>query len=226
MILFSLRNSSILWLVTCISSISADSQNFILAKVGSSVVLPCHWKNVSTLSPHVEWRTFTETVFERKGEEQYQGEGYQDRVDVPKEKLKDGDCSLVLQNIRPADEGVYESYLLVKRGKRSLSSKRVFLQSVELWVDVTERLQTARSAKPSSVLILLDLSAAFDTENHKILLSALTDLGITGTAWKWFESYLEDRHYQTGAPSSVLTVSDWCSILCTDYVRLVLHPLY
>ncbi|KAI4881969.1 hypothetical protein NFI96_034405, partial [Prochilodus magdalenae] len=31
---------------------------------------------------------------------------------------------------------------------------------------------------------------------HKILLSVLTDLGITGTAWKWFESYLEGRHYQ------------------------------
>ncbi|KAI4891458.1 hypothetical protein NFI96_024367 [Prochilodus magdalenae] len=61
---------------------------------------------------------------------------------------------------------------------------------------VTERLHAARSAKLSSVLILLDLSAAFDTVNHKILLSVLTDLGITGTAWKWFESYLEDRHYQ------------------------------
>ncbi|KAI4876496.1 hypothetical protein NFI96_010593, partial [Prochilodus magdalenae] len=37
----------------------------------------------------------------------------------------------------------------------------------------------------------------FDTVNHKILLSVLIDLGITGTAWKWFESYLEGRHYQT-----------------------------
>ncbi|KAI4892091.1 hypothetical protein NFI96_003228, partial [Prochilodus magdalenae] len=63
-------------------------------------------------------------------------------------------------------------------------------------IAVTARLQTARSAKLSSVLILLDLSAVFDTVNHKILLSVLTDLGITGTAWKWFESYLEDRHYQ------------------------------
>ncbi|KAI4879268.1 hypothetical protein NFI96_025816, partial [Prochilodus magdalenae] len=63
-------------------------------------------------------------------------------------------------------------------------------------IAVTERLHAARSAKLSSVLILLDLSAAFKTVNHKILLSVLTDLGITGTAWKWFESYLEDRHYQ------------------------------
>ncbi|KAI4896979.1 hypothetical protein NFI96_002572 [Prochilodus magdalenae] len=52
-------------------------------------------------------------------------------------------------------------------------------------------------------LILLNLSAAFDTVNHKILLSVLTDLGITGTAWKWFESYLEDRHYQLTTLSSI-----------------------
>ncbi|KAI4888485.1 hypothetical protein NFI96_000283 [Prochilodus magdalenae] len=31
---------------------------------------------------------------------------------------------------------------------------------------------------------------------------------------------------ETGAPPSVLTVSDWCSTLCTDCLRLVLHPLY
>ncbi|KAI4887129.1 hypothetical protein NFI96_005245 [Prochilodus magdalenae] len=31
---------------------------------------------------------------------------------------------------------------------------------------------------------------------------------------------------RTGAPSSVPTVSDWCSILCTDCLGLVLHPLY
>ncbi|KAK3543151.1 hypothetical protein QTP70_011943 [Hemibagrus guttatus] len=48
---------------------------------------------------------------------------------------------------------------------------------------VTEKLHAARSAKLSSVLILLDLSAAFDTVNHKTLLSTLRSLGICGTAW-------------------------------------------
>ncbi|KAI4899640.1 hypothetical protein NFI96_008091 [Prochilodus magdalenae] len=78
-------------------------------------------------------------------------------------------------------------------------------------IAVTERLQTARSAKLPTVLILLDLSAAFDTVNHKILLSVLTDLGITGTAWKWFESYLEDHHYQIcNLISACLTdISSW-----------------
>ncbi|KAI4903988.1 hypothetical protein NFI96_027339, partial [Prochilodus magdalenae] len=78
-------------------------------------------------------------------------------------------------------------------------------------IAVTERLHAATSARLSSVLILLDLSAAFDMVNHKILLSVLTDLGITGTAWKWFESYLEDCHYQvtwngsTSAPCRLST---------------------
>ncbi|KAK3562981.1 hypothetical protein QTP86_013199 [Hemibagrus guttatus] len=61
---------------------------------------------------------------------------------------------------------------------------------------VTEKLHAARSAKLSSVLILLHLSATFDTVNHKTLLSTLRSLGICGTAWEWFASYLDSRSYQ------------------------------
>jgi hypothetical protein len=48
--------------------------------------------------------------------------------------------------------------------------------------------------KQASLLVSMDLSAAFDTVDHEILLDILTrNVGISGSAIQWFKSYLRDR---------------------------------
>ncbi len=63
-------------------------------------------------------------------------------------------------------------------------------------LSVTEALRIAKADSKSSVLILLDLSAAFDTVNHQILLSTLSSLDITGIPLCWFESYLTGQSFR------------------------------
>lgn len=51
----------------------------------------------------------------------------------------------------------------------------------------------------AAVLLLLDLTLAFDTVDHAILLSSLVHhVSVRGTALDWFRSYLFDRSYWLG----------------------------
>ena len=43
------------------------------------------------------------------------------------------------------------------------------------------------------ILVLLDLSAAFDTVDHRLLLDKLYRIGILGNAHRWMHSYLSER---------------------------------
>ena len=54
-----------------------------------------------------------------------------------------------------------------------------------------------------SILLFLDLSSAFDTIDHAILLSILqTKYGLNGIVLKWFESYISNRNFRVNIGKS------------------------
>ena len=72
-------------------------------------------------------------------------------------------------------------------------------------VRVTNDLLMAADTGSPSLLILLDLTAAFDTVDHNILLHRLqSTIGLYGNAHNWFSSYLTDRteHVALGKATS------------------------
>ena len=52
------------------------------------------------------------------------------------------------------------------------------------------------------ILVMLDLSAAFDTVAHEYLLNDLKFIGINGSAYRWLESYLQNREVTVVASQS------------------------
>ncbi len=63
-------------------------------------------------------------------------------------------------------------------------------------VKITNDLLLASDQGCISLLLLLDLSAAFDTIDHDILIDRLQNYtGIQGQALRWFRSYPSDRYH-------------------------------
>lgn len=63
-------------------------------------------------------------------------------------------------------------------------------------VKVLNDIHLSSDVSKISVLVLLDLSAEFDTVDHKILFDRLEKLvGLSSTMLNWFKSYLQDREY-------------------------------
>ena len=74
-----------------------------------------------------------------------------------------------------------------------------------------------------SALCLLDLTAAFDTVDHELLLSRLErQFGLRDSILQWFRSYLGDRSFRVVYGASTSTV---VFIVCSVPQGSVLGPL-
>ena len=123
-------------------------------------------------------------------------------------KKKNGLDSDILKNYRPVSNLTFISEVIEKvisgRLNEHLINNSLFdpLQSAyrdkhsteTALIKVQNDILSALDAGSSAILLMLDLSAAFDTIDHDILLSRLCNVyGITGNSLDWFRSYLTGR---------------------------------
>ena len=159
----------------------------------------------------------------------------------------------VLKNYRPVSNITFVSKIIEKYALKSLNNYMSNnnlcdpLQSAYKSLHTTETallkvkgdIMQHLSNRQGVFLVLVDLSAAFDTVNHKILLKRLaTDLGVGGTVLKWFESYLTGRTTRVcidgtfskshplnyGVPQGSL-VGPTCFSIYTSRIGLIINKL-
>ena len=89
-------------------------------------------------------------------------------------------------------------------------AKRTTVQAIaELYIDVIDSWEN----KKSTLATFLDLSKAFDTIDHNILINKLNFYGIRGVALSWFQSYLcERKHFIQYKSHNSVTSSITCGV--------------
>ena len=109
---------------------------------------------------------------------------------------------------------------ILSKAQFGFRAKHSTSQAVSL---ITDKIQKAIEEGLFSCGIFLDLSKAFDTVNHKILISKLEHYGLHGKVKNWFVSYLEYRRQFVSIGNSK---SDECVVSCGVPQGSVLGPCY
>ena len=122
--------------------------------------------------------------------------------------LKKSGLDLIFKNFRPVSNLSFISKSVEKAVLNQLldhchenapfptnqSSFRKFHSTETALLRVQSDILSSMDRQEVTLLVLLDLSAAFDTLDHGILVDILSsDFGIVGDALKWIESYLAER---------------------------------
>lgn len=114
----------------------------------------------------------------------------------------------IFKNYRPVSNLVFVSKVMEKAVAVRIFAHLRFNNLLEIFQSAYKELHSTETAllrvqndvlraidnRESVFLVMIDLSAAFDTIDHSVMLSLLKNsFGIEGTALNWFKTYLTNR---------------------------------
>ena len=119
------------------------------------------------------------------------------------------------------NQSIYDTLFSSQYGFRSRHSCE------EAILEFVSHILQAKNRGEHIASVFLDLSKAFDTLDHKILLSKLERYGVRGVALKWFENYLEGKSLIAKVTTSTnqISYSDSFDITYGTSQGLCLGPL-
>ena len=160
----------------------------------------------------------------------------------PHLKRKPNADTELLQNYRPVSNLPFLSKVIEKTVVKRLlahmdnynlhevmqSAYKQFHSTETALIRVQNDILVNMDKKRGVILVLLDLSAAFDTIDHATLLDVLQHrLGISGTALEWFKSYLSGRTQSVAIGSEHSTpVSLQCGVPQGSVLGPLLYTIY
>ena len=107
------------------------------------------------------------------------------------------------------------------------SGNKKFHSTETALIRSTDAILTDMDKQELSAMVLLDMSKAFDSINHDILLLTLQDLGISKCSLGWFNSYLTNRHQVVRINSTLSNALPLTSVVPQgSIIGLVLFSIY
>ena len=83
--------------------------------------------------------------------------------------------------------------------------------------ELVGRVAKHKEQKEPSIGVFIDLSKAFDTLNHSMLLNKMERYGIRGHALDWYTSYLTNKQMRVKCPSDITGKMTYSSYHKLDY---------
>uniref|UniRef100_I3JN25 Ig-like domain-containing protein n=1 Tax=Oreochromis niloticus TaxID=8128 RepID=I3JN25_ORENI len=111
-------NSCLKPLTSLLCIVSLSDQKYITAESGQDVILTCRAANYT--NQNFKWSRADlgdEYVLLYRDEvfvPEHQHPSFKNRVDLQDKQMKDGDVSLILKDVTPADSGTYECCVTIK----------------------------------------------------------------------------------------------------------------